>query len=93
MAGAPVTERRLRDLYTWIAAHRLMLIEYAGMLAEAAGWDRRCEGVLERLQERIATIARELALALETLDRIHPPPMDPYEDEDTIPICLRGVLK
>lgn len=86
-----MTERRLRDLYTWIAAHRLMLIEYAGRLAESARWDLRREGV--RVQELNATIARELAMALEVLDRVHPPPLEPYEDEDTIPICLRGVLK
>lgn len=90
-----MTEPRLRDLYAWIAAHRLMLIRHAGLLAEAAGWDRRREGVLEKLQALDERIALELSLSIETLDRIHPPPVCPVEDDDTdrIPLCLQGVIK
>lgn len=95
-----MTEHRLRDLYTWLAAHRMSLIEHAGALAECAGWARSADmrnasAVLDRLAERLQTMAREHAAALETLDRVHPPPAPDFhdEDEDTIPHCLRDLIK
>lgn len=95
-----MTEPRLRDLYTWIAAHRMNLIEHAGALAECAGWARSANmreapAVLDRLSERCQSMARELAAALETLDRVHPPAAPAFrdEDEDTIPHCLRELIR
>lgn len=95
-----MTEHRLRDLYTWLAAHRMTLIEHAGALAECAGWARsadlrRAPDVLDQLSERLQNMAREIAAALETLDRVHPlpPPAFRDEDEDTIPHCLRDLIK
>ena len=89
-----MTEPRLRDLYTWVDAHRFTLVQHAGALAEIASWirDRNVNPrMLEQIETRCDRIAFELAAALEALERIHP--REPDVDEDTIPDCLKDLIK
>lgn len=82
-----MTEPRLRDLLSWLDAHRSYLGEHAGALAELALWIRG-GSVLdrERAAVRAERIAFELAAALEALE--HVMPRDPFGDEDTVPIAM-----
>ena len=73
-----MTEPRLRDLFTWLEAHRLSLIDHAGELAEVAANTRD-----RKAASKCQVIAMELAAAISALDRVHPP--DPAASEDTVP--------
>lgn len=84
-----MTEPRLRDLFTWIDAHRLSLIDHAADLAELAalarGADLRSEDLrkqLDRIANKSQLMAMELAAALSALERVHP--KDPELDEITL---------
>lgn len=82
-----MTEPRLRELYVWIQAHRMSMIDHAGELAELAaivrGVDLRTElgATLARISNRCQVLSMEIAGALSELERIHP--MDLAADEDT----------
>ncbi len=76
-----MTEPRLRELFTWLDAHRRDLIDKAGELAELAALAHRtgAHGIGNRLQ----AMAMAMAASIEALDRAHP--HDRELDEDTIP--------
>ncbi len=83
-----MTEPRLRELFVWIEAHRLSMIDHAGDLAEIAAMARSCDlrKELSRLLDTIANkcqvLSMEIAGALSELERVHP--RDPELDEDTL---------
>lgn len=79
-----MTEPRMRDLFTWLEAHRSSMMEQSGALAEIVTWSRsttlkNVNATLERIGDRCERLAFELAAALEALHRVHP---DPQEETD-----------
>lgn len=82
-----MTEPLLRELFVWIHAHRLAMIDHAGELAEiasrASDLDPRADigKALASISNRCQILSMEIAAALSELERIHP--MAPDEDEDT----------
>lgn len=82
-----MTEPRLRDLFAWLDAHRMDLIDHAGQTAEIAALlrtaDMRTEltALLARLASRCQTLSMALAGALSEIERVYP--LDPIEDDDT----------
>ena len=87
-----MTEPRLRELFVWIEAHRMSMIDHAGDLAELAAMarsvDMRCElsRLLDAISNKCQTLSMEIAGALSELERVHP--RDPVLDDDTVPLGL-----
>lgn len=82
-----MTERRWRDLCSFLDAHRRDLIDHAGSTAEIAALlrtaDMRTElsSLLARLSNRCQVLSMSLAGALSELERVYP--LDVLADEDT----------
>lgn len=82
-----MTEPHLRDLYAFLDAHRLDLIDHAGSTAEIAALlrtaDMRTElsALLARLANRLQTLSMSIAGSLSEMERVYP--LDVLADEDT----------